>query len=108
MMYRKVKHSLIDYSTDILPVILDEQVLNNKETESVANFAEQVLNLIKESKMIEPIEIIFPIVRNKRRFKAELSSVIEILVEYCKYDLLLTNANFCLGIFNDASLSDSL
>ena len=28
-MYRKVKGSLIDYSTDILPVILDEQVLNN-------------------------------------------------------------------------------
>jgi hypothetical protein len=108
LVYRRVRPLLVDYSRDVLPVILDNTVELSKHMESIREFATKVFALIENSGMIEPIELIFPLIRNKKAFRVELSGVIKACVPESNYAILLTNVQYLMAIFKDASLSESL
>lgn len=108
LVFRRVKPLMIDYSRDMLPVILDATVEQSKYMESIRDFASKVFSLIENSGMIEPIELIFPLIRNKKAFRVELSGIIKACVPENNYAVLLANVQYCMAIFNDTSLSESL
>jgi hypothetical protein len=108
LIYRRTKPSILDYSQEILPVILDDHFSNQKELEVISVFATKIFDFVKASLMLEPLEVAYPLLRNRKRFRNELTSIIESLAKENKYDSLLQNTQFCLGIFRNRELSSSL
>jgi len=108
IMYRRLRACLLEYSRDILPVIYQDSTAKDKHTETIASFASRIFDLVKGSLMLEPFEVIFPLIRNKKKFKSEVSAIINAVVSVNRYDLLLRNVQFCMAIFKDLSISDSL
>lgn len=108
LIYRRVRLLLVEYSRDQLPVILDKSAEQSKYMDSIKALAGRVFNLIEHSSMIEPIELVFPLIRNKKAFRAELSNVIEACVKQKNYSAFLTNVQHCMSIFKDRSFSESL
>ena len=107
IMYRRLKQILMDYSRDILPVIFEDYSPKDKHTDGIVAFANKIFDLVRGSKMVEPFEVIFPLIRNKKRFRQEISSLIESTIATNRYDIFLRNVQFCIGIFKDSALSDS-
>ena len=108
IMYRRLRPCLLEYSRDILPVIYPDAGAKDKHTETITSFASRIFDLVKGSLMLEPFEVVFPLLRNKKKFKSEVSAIINAVVAVNRYDLLLRNVQFCMGIFRDQSISDSL
>jgi hypothetical protein len=108
LMYKSVKTALIEFSRDILPVMLDDQHTSNKEYEPILQFSFRVLDIIRCSLMLEPVELIFPIIRNQRKFKTEINSIVKSMMDSDKFELMLNNWRYCMNIFKDKSISESL
>ena len=109
LIYRRVKLALIDYSREMLPVILDKKIeASSKDMEGISAFAGKVFSLIEHSALIEPIELVYPLIRHKKAFRSELSKVIEACVKQKSYSALLTNVQHCMAIYRDSGLSESL
>jgi hypothetical protein len=106
--YRRLSPLLVDYSRDVLPVILGNEVELSNHMESIREFASKIFILIENSCLIEPIELIFPLIRNKKSFSVELSGVIKACVRGSNDAILQKNVQYLMAIFMDASLSESL
>jgi hypothetical protein len=107
--YRRIRTSLVDYTRDQLPVIFDPDA-TYKEIDIIKDLASKVFSLIQHCGLLDPLQLIFPLIRNKRAFRAEISSVISEIMNPERHDLysqLMSNVNFCLSIFRDSSLSES-
>ena len=108
LMFRQVKQLICEYSRNILPVIFEEKYSRGKDGEKIMQFATRIFEFIKSSLILEPLEAVFPLIRNKKWFRTEILGIIERIAAENKYDLILSNLRFCLDIFEDRELSQSL
>lgn len=81
----------------------------NQDELNTQKFVKQVLELMKLTCNLQPLELIFSVVQSKSRFKHELAQTIqEVSRGISKIDGFMKQANFCFEIFRNQDLSQKL